>query len=288
MSKGRNSKVPKDDAELALLWELYKAGGELDTCDLVERAMSHFPILERQEERDCTTPSGRPWWPGRFRLNLADLKKRGEVVNIKHGRWGITEKGRNRLKEAGYRVEEQQIGLKKEACAKKSPNRVTSELILLWMRSSEGAFYERYEQLCDRVSGLLSLEALPDTQSLFKKLELVLDLNHLLEVILSVVMPEEITTDEWKIPHLQLKGENATDRLWQIWCDNSELTKARATKQISERIFGLLSLVALPETREIYDQLVETIDFVDMCDRVGALSISGFSGGSQSLLEPFD
>ena len=100
--KGINSKVPNNDGGLALLEEIYKAGGELDTSTLIYRAMAHFPQIQTDDELNRETPSGREWWKGRFRFDLSTLGKNGEAVNIKRGRWRITPKGVARLKKSGY------------------------------------------------------------------------------------------------------------------------------------------------------------------------------------------
>ena len=92
MKHSINSLVPNKDAQLVLLWELYKRGGEGDTGYIVDRAMVHFPVLQAPTELNRETPSGRPWWPGRFRYDLASLGKNNEAQNIRRGSWRITEK----------------------------------------------------------------------------------------------------------------------------------------------------------------------------------------------------
>ena len=64
MKHSINSLVPNRDAQLVLLWELYKCGGEGDTGYTVDRAMAHFPALQAPTELNRETPSSRPWWPG--------------------------------------------------------------------------------------------------------------------------------------------------------------------------------------------------------------------------------
>ena len=102
MKESVNSLVPRDDAELALLFELFMCGGEGDTGYIVERAMARFPVLQTQKELNRETPSGRGWWSGRFRFNISNLVKRGEAINVKRGLWRITEKGMDRIKRSGY------------------------------------------------------------------------------------------------------------------------------------------------------------------------------------------
>jgi len=187
------------------------------------------------------------------------------------------------MMEEGLRGRYKKDTVKKER-VKQNPVEVADKLMALWIDHLEGTRGDAYEQLCERTSGLLSLAALSETREAFKELEETLDLEYLGFLIGVLDMPLEGKEFKASSP----KEGNATDRLWQIWCANSGWTKAEAAKQISERIFGILSLLAFPETRPIYEQLIKIIDFVDMCDKLGALSISGFAGGSQSVIEPFD
>lgn len=88
--------VPRSDAEIAILKELEMVGGDADTGYIVSRAMECFPVLQMPKEQDRKTPSRHPWWPGRFRFDLTNLKKKGEVVSIRRGVLRITDKGRER------------------------------------------------------------------------------------------------------------------------------------------------------------------------------------------------
>lgn len=85
--------VPRDEAEMAILKELTMIGGDADTGYIVSRAMERFPVLKIPKEKGRQTPSGHPWWPGRFRFDLTNLKKKGEVVGIRRGVLRITDKG---------------------------------------------------------------------------------------------------------------------------------------------------------------------------------------------------
>ncbi|MGA3094289.1 MAG: winged helix-turn-helix domain-containing protein [Dehalococcoidales bacterium] len=103
---GVTNLVPYAEAELALLEELVKCGGEGETGTIVEKAMKHFPILQGVEELNRITPSGSDWWSGRFRFDFSRLKRKGEAENIQHGLWRITERGIARLEKAGKVVPE--------------------------------------------------------------------------------------------------------------------------------------------------------------------------------------
>ena len=91
--------APVEAAELALLRVMYNAGHEeaLPTAYIVKKAIERFPNLQTPTEQSRETPSGHPWWPGRFRFLLTALKCKGEAVNVKRGFWGITDKGRERI-----------------------------------------------------------------------------------------------------------------------------------------------------------------------------------------------
>ena len=109
MSNSINRLVPNAEAELALLWELYKCGGDGDTGYIVERAMARFPVLQTPTQLDRETPSGTIWWRGRFRLDLSRLGRKDEAQNYRRGSWRIIQKGRERLKRVGYGVEKKWI-----------------------------------------------------------------------------------------------------------------------------------------------------------------------------------
>lgn len=94
------SKVPPEEAEIALLEELDKGGGTLDTKSVVTRAIKHFSSLT-PAELQRKTPSGREWWEGYFRFALDRLKRKGEATNRQRGWWAITEKGRQRIRREG-------------------------------------------------------------------------------------------------------------------------------------------------------------------------------------------
>jgi hypothetical protein len=94
-----NSLVPNEDAEIVLLEELYKASSKLDTATLISRAMSHFPQIQTPEDLNRETPSGRPWWQGRFRFDLSRLGSKGDAINIKRGWWRISDKGLRRIEQ---------------------------------------------------------------------------------------------------------------------------------------------------------------------------------------------
>jgi len=202
MKHSINSLVPNEDAELALLSELHKCGGEGDTGYIIDQAIIHFPILQTSNERDRETPSGRPWWPGRFRFDLSNLGKKGEAVRIKRGTWRITQIGTDRLKK-------QYFGVKKE----------------------------------------------PTKEEMRKEVQSI----------------SEITLAE---------------KLMELWIKNMEGSKAEVCQQISERIFSLLSLSALPETKPIFDKLWEIIDFDELYWMTGSLGVTGF-WGKDTYLEPF-
>ena len=89
--------MPNKEAELALLEELYKASGKLDTATLVSRAMSHFPQIQTPEELNRETPSGHPWWRGRFGFDLSNLGRDKDTINVKRGWWRISNQGMRRI-----------------------------------------------------------------------------------------------------------------------------------------------------------------------------------------------
>lgn len=96
-----SSKVPNIQAEVALLLEMSMTGSEVNTGYIVSKAMAYFQYLQTAEAKNKKTPSGRPWWPGRFRFDLTNLKRLGEAENVVRGHWRITQKGRDKLKVVG-------------------------------------------------------------------------------------------------------------------------------------------------------------------------------------------
>lgn len=88
--------VPLGEAEMALLEEAQSEGKAIKTGELIKRAIKHFPQLTHSELQR-RTPSGTPWWPGRFRFDLNRLKKKGEIRSPSKGYWEITSLGIQRL-----------------------------------------------------------------------------------------------------------------------------------------------------------------------------------------------
>ena len=98
LKKRYPSDIIDESIRLALLDELHKSGCELDTDTLIARAIAHFPALSTPAESNREEPSGRPWWPRRFRFELKILHDRGDVIDIKNDRWKISDTGLHHLK----------------------------------------------------------------------------------------------------------------------------------------------------------------------------------------------
>ena len=64
----------------------------------------------------------------------------------------------------------------------------------------------------------------------------------------------------------------------ELWSKHLEGSKAEGCQQISERIFSLLSLAALPEARPIFEKLWELIDFDELYRLNGKLGATGIWG----------
>ena len=182
--KSINSLVPREAAELALLRELYICGGEGDTGYIVERSIARFPILQTASELNRETPIGRPWWSGRFRFYLSDLRKVGEVENIRRGTWRITEKGMERLKRAGYVVRKEIAMTPLETKDTAVPTySLTEKLMELWANQAEGSKAEMCQQVSERIFGLQSLAVLPETKSIFEQLDRIIDFSELYKMV---------------------------------------------------------------------------------------------------------
>ena len=182
--KSINSLVPREEAELALLRELCMCGGEGDTGYIVERSIARFPILQTASELNRETPTGRPWWAGRFRFYLSDLRRVGEVENIRRGTWRITAKGMERLKRAGHMVKKEIAMMPIEIKDSTMPTySVTEKLMELWTNRAEGSKAEMCRQVSERIFGLQSLAALPETKSIFEQLERIIDFSELYEML---------------------------------------------------------------------------------------------------------
>ena len=95
----RSVKVPKELAELTLLLELFLHDGKGHSRYIIYSAIARFPAIQTPEEKNWKTPSGAPWWRGRFSFDLSRLGDYGEVQNVRRGSglWRITQKGRERL-----------------------------------------------------------------------------------------------------------------------------------------------------------------------------------------------
>lgn len=93
-----SSLIPISDREEALVDELRKEGEPLKTGILIERVFRRFPNELTPAELGRKTPSGYPWWPGCFRLDLNRLKKRGKVRRPSEGYWEIVDDSNNPTK----------------------------------------------------------------------------------------------------------------------------------------------------------------------------------------------
>lgn len=145
--KSINSLVPREEAELALLRELCMCGGEGDTGYIVERSIARFPILQTASELNRETPTGRPWWAGHM------VKKEIAMMPIE---------------------------IKDSTMPTYS---VTEKLMELWTNRAEGSKAEMCRQVSERIFGLQSLAALPETKSIFEQLERIIDFSELYEML---------------------------------------------------------------------------------------------------------
>jgi len=75
-----------------------------------------------------------------------------------------------------------------------------------------------------------------------------------------------------------MKELSVTERLLHVWEEHSEGTKAERCQQISERIWGLLTLAALPETKPLFDQLYQILDFDKLFRWAGYFGATGIWG----------
>ena len=72
----------------AILEEIRKHGGKIKLSDLYDPLTKGFPQLT-SADLQRRTPSGSNYWQGYIRFALDALKKRGDVVNLAHGVWGL-------------------------------------------------------------------------------------------------------------------------------------------------------------------------------------------------------
>lgn len=106
-----SSLVPREEREIALLEEMQGQRKPIKTGELVKRAISRFPDRLTPSELQKRTPSGFPWWSGRFRFDLDALRKKGEAMRPTKGYWEITSPGVQRLN--AQPSQEQHAGLTK-------------------------------------------------------------------------------------------------------------------------------------------------------------------------------
>jgi len=273
MKDGINSLVPNEDAELALLQELYKCGDEGETGYIVEQAMAHFPILQESSEFNRETPSGRLWWLGRFRFDLSRLGKEGYAYNVKRGYWRISPKGTAKLKMEGYGVgaEGENEGL--------TP---TEKLLAYWEEHSDGAKAEKCRQMCERILGLLCLSYTGPTKDIRPELWEILDLDELLRISgnLGVTGSSNFENNKDLFPFASEAdtGDEASLQLFLALDPGDEGTKAERCQQVCERVFGIFSLLAVEETRQLGEKLWKIIDFNELYKLCGKFGVTGIYG----------
>jgi len=77
------------ELQKVILEELKNLGGKAKLSDLYEHVPQRFPKLTKAE-LERRVPSGSNYWTGYIRFGLDGLKKKGEIVNLERGVWGIS------------------------------------------------------------------------------------------------------------------------------------------------------------------------------------------------------
>ncbi|MFC1940649.1 hypothetical protein ACFLXO_08235, partial [Chloroflexota bacterium] len=87
------------------------------------------------------------------------------------------------------------------------------------------------------------------------------------------------SADEDKlIKKCEYLDDTPAEELMRIWQDNSEGTKAEMNQQVAERIFGLLSLMAIDATEDIFQELWGEVNFDELYRLNGRLGVFGSWG----------
>lgn len=173
------------------------------------------------------------------------------------------------------------IHVQKEDGMANEPN-LPKKLIDLWMTHTEGSKAERCQQVCEGVLGLELLCELPEMKDISDKLHTMIDFNELYRMAGQLY----VTAFRCRAPVIIKEGQTLTEKLMDLWTSNTDGSKAEMCQQVCERVFGLLSLAALPETKPIFDELWQKLDFDKLYWMAGSLGITGF-WGKDTYLEPF-
>ncbi len=147
----------------------------------------------------------------------------------------------------------------------------TEKMIDFWMAHTEGTEGERRMQLVERIRGLDLACRLREMESISAKLHAVLDFDEMYRMVGRLCRPSEAVANI-------MGDEILTRKLMDIWTLNVEGTKAQMCQQTCERILGLLSLAALPETKPIFDELWQKLEFDTLYWMAASLGITSFWG----------
>jgi len=289
-----SGKVPKSLAQLALLLELNLNGGEGDTGDIVASAMTRFPYLESPEAVGMETPAGIPWWPGRFRFDLNDLKTSADAENVSHGHWRITHKGQIRLNREWATL--QQYGLLKQSetvidnivvndkdinnedksLSSLSP---TDTLIYFWEQHTQGTNTEKANQIYERIIALFLLSKVPEMveEGIVKDIWKVFDRDELIKKIGSLRYADYTNLAPLKFG----RGFDTVAEKLMIVFDDVSLTYSERCLQVCQRIFGIYSIGGLrmyrkiPEVDLLFKRIWDLIDFEELFRLAGELCSRG-------------
>ncbi len=94
-----------ENMELPLLLEIERAGGAIYWKDLSSPVASHFPALTPNDLAK-TTKKGQNFWVYRRLKPARTVLSKKEELSPETGTWRITDKGRDRLRQAGLPKEE--------------------------------------------------------------------------------------------------------------------------------------------------------------------------------------
>ena len=79
---------------------------------------------------------------------------------------------------------------------------------------------------------------------------------------------------------------NATEKLLAVWEEHLDgTTRAERCSQLSERVLGLLSLMAVSETKPVFAKLWEIINFDDLYSMIGKYGCTGIAGPNKNWEE---
>lgn len=148
-----------------------------------------------------------------------------------------------------------------------APISITKKLLDIWKKNSDSGRAD--EDSYQRAFALLSLAFIPETKPIYDQLCDSIEINELFAIIRAK------TKQGLPVPVI-FTQESVDEKLMEFWMEHCEnRSKADLCQEVCERIFGILSLGVLPETKPLLDQLWNIIDIDNLYWMAASLGIIG-------------